>query len=68
MLEIPKYADAGGMSMEDSTIAPAVVARDAVVSIDSGRLLDGQREVLIRHGNECYRLRHTRNDKLILTK
>ena len=32
------------------------------------RLLQGQREVLIRHGDECYRLRHTRNDKLILTK
>lgn len=36
--------------------------------VDSDRLLQGQREVLIRHGNECYRLRHTRNDKLILTK
>ncbi len=30
-------------------------------------LFDGS-EVLIRHGNETYRLRHTRNDKLILTK
>lgn len=36
--------------------------------VDSTRLLRGQREVLIRHGNETYRLRHTRNDKLILTK
>ena len=36
--------------------------------VDSARLLRGQREVLIRHGNETYRLRHTRNDKLILTK
>ena len=36
--------------------------------VDSDRLLHGQREVLIRHGNEVYRLRHTRNDKLILTK
>ena len=43
------------------------VAADAV-EIDSTRLLKGHREVLIRHGNECYRLRHTRNDKLILTK
>ncbi len=39
-----------------------------VVEIDSTRLLQGQRELYIRHGNECYRLRHTRNDKLILTK
>ncbi len=38
------------------------------VEVDSLRLLKGQRELLIRHGNECYRLRHTRNDKLILTK
>lgn len=36
--------------------------------LDSERLLGGQREVVIRHGNELYRLRHTRNDKLILTK
>lgn len=36
--------------------------------LDSARLLQGQREVLIRHGCECYRLRHTRNGKLILTK
>jgi hemin uptake protein HemP len=37
-------------------------------SIESGALLKGTREVLIRHGGEVYRLRHTRNDKLILTK
>ena len=36
--------------------------------LDSGALLRGTREVLIRHGGETYRLRHTRNDKLILTK
>lgn len=37
-------------------------------AVESGSLLRGTREVLIRHGNEVYRLRHTRNDKLILTK
>lgn len=36
--------------------------------IDSRQLLKGRRELLIRHGTECYRLRHTRKDKLILTK
>jgi hemin uptake protein HemP len=36
--------------------------------LDSTSLLQGEREVLIRHGDEWYRLRHTRNDKLILTK
>jgi len=36
--------------------------------LDSSSLLDGQREIRIRHGGDTYRLRHTRNDKLILTK
>lgn len=36
--------------------------------IRSESLLRGAREVLIRHGGELYRLCHTRNDKLILTK
>lgn len=36
--------------------------------IESDLLLDGEREIRIRHGDDTYRLRHTRNDKLILTK
>jgi len=40
----------------------------ALPEVESLRLLQGRREVLIRHGNECCRLRHTHNDKLILTK
>jgi hemin uptake protein HemP len=36
--------------------------------LDSGALLKGQREILIQHGDTFYRLRHTSNDKLILTK
>ena len=40
----------------------------ACPQLDSDMLLRGTREVLIRHGGEVYRLRHTRNDKLILTK
>ncbi|MGV8940385.1 MAG: hemin uptake protein HemP [Lysobacter sp.] len=36
--------------------------------LDSDSLLRGAREVLIRKGGEVYRLRHTRNEKLILTK
>lgn len=52
-----------------SDSGPALpIAREPAVEIDSLRLLQGQREVRIRHGNEWYRLRHTRNDKLILTK
>lgn len=36
--------------------------------IDSRRLLSGHREIVIDHSGEQYRLRLTRNDKLILTK
>jgi len=36
--------------------------------IDSSRLLAGQRELVIDHAGQQYRLRLTRNDKLILTK
>lgn len=35
---------------------------------DSRSLLGGLREVVIQHGDQLYRLRHTQNDKLILTK
>ncbi|KRG75946.1 hemin transporter HemP [Stenotrophomonas ginsengisoli] len=36
--------------------------------VASEALLKGQREVLIQHGESVYRLRHTSNGKLILTK
>jgi hemin uptake protein HemP len=36
--------------------------------LNSAELLRGQREVWIQHGNEIYRLIHTRNGKLILQK
>ncbi len=36
--------------------------------IDSKSLLQGQKEVIIRHGDVEYRLRKTSQDKLILTK
>ncbi len=48
---------------------PAALPGDSAMPVfDSVGLLQGGREILIRHGSECYRLRHTRNDKLILTK
>jgi hemin uptake protein HemP len=53
-------------------------ARDRVVAlratpaaarrIESTRLLDGSRELVIEHQGNEYHLRLTRNDKLILTK
>jgi len=44
---------------------PAAVHAPAV---DSRLLLNGSREIEIVHGDKVYRLRHTRNDKLILVK
>ena len=40
----------------------------AAAGYDSRELMRGSREVLIQHGGQTYRLRHTRNDKLILVK
>lgn len=40
----------------------------ALREIASSSLLQGEREILIRHGEEVYRLKVTRNDKLILQK
>ena len=44
--------------------APAETLRE----IDSAVLFQGEREVLIRHHGEVYRLRLTKNDRLILHK
>lgn len=52
----------------DRRSVSSVVAAGSGNQIDSTVVLRGAREVLIRHGGEVYRLRHTRNDKLILTK
>lgn len=41
---------------------------ESPVSYDSDALLKGRREVVIHHHGEVYRLRLTRNDKLILNK
>lgn len=45
---------------------PCVVPPAEILS--SQALLKGRREMLIQHGDRTYRLRHTSNDKLILTK
>lgn len=56
--------------MHDARFQPAQTpARPApATDFDSRELMRGTREVLIRHGDQVYRLRHTRNDKLILVK
>ncbi len=50
-------------SMPSAPLRAAVAKR-----IDSLRLLGGGRELVIEHSGQEYRLRLTRNDKLILTK
>ena len=55
-----------------ATASPADGGRTArlrePLRIDSRKLLAGGRELLIDHAGQAYRLRLTRNDKLILTK
>ncbi len=36
--------------------------------VESATLMGGRRELIIRHGDETYRLRITASNKLILTK
>ena len=47
---------------------PPSVEPAASRRVASEALLDGQRELVIQHQGSEYRLRLTRNDKLILTK
>ncbi|WP_395679863.1 hemin uptake protein HemP [Dokdonella sp.] len=56
---LPENTNPSGVT----SVAPPRAAR-----ISSGRLLAGQRELVIEHAGQEYHLRLTRNDKLILTK
>ena len=47
---------------------PIPTGIDQRIRTDSQNLLQGGRELFIAHAGEEYRLRLTRNDKLILTK
>lgn len=47
---------------------PSIGRGVAARVLDSRVLLGQQREILIQHGHETYRLRLTRQNKLILTK
>jgi len=49
-------------------LPPESLALDSPRKINSASLLLGEKEVLIVHGDETYRLRLTKNDKLILQK
>lgn len=68
MLAVHPQSHAPSQVVEHHPVERASAAPAEAIEIDSQRLLQGRRELYIRHGDECYRLRHTRNDKLILTK
>lgn len=55
-----------GRAAEPETTATTTGSGPLVV--DSATLMGGRRELLIRHGDETYRLRVTASNKLILTK
>jgi hemin uptake protein HemP len=56
------------MTGRDSRVEPENVKDAKPPAIDSRALMGGQREVIIQHGSEVYRLRLTSNNKLILIK
>jgi hemin uptake protein HemP len=49
-------------------VALRALASEREDEIVSASLLQGRREIVIRHAGQRYRLRITANDKLILTK
>jgi hemin uptake protein HemP len=57
----------------DPTLPPSVTPQPALAplvqrEVDSQDLMRGNREIVIRHGVEAYRLSVTRSGKLILRK
>ncbi len=61
------------MTQPTAGVGPVPGDRDsaappAPADVDSATLMNGRRELLIRHGTHTYRLRITASNKLILTK
>ncbi len=54
--------------LSNNDLSPKSPPPDSLRKINSSSLLLGEKEVLIVHGEETYRLRLTKNDKLILQK
>jgi hemin uptake protein HemP len=61
----PTFTSRPEMTLHDRASLSSLPAGEVLSSED---LLNGRREILISHGDRVYRLRHTSNDKLILTK
>ena len=59
-MDVPPQTTHAARTDEPSGVPPQIV--------DSTTLLAGRRELIIRHGEDTYRLRLTASNKLILTK
>lgn len=57
-----------GAEAEAQATRPAPAAGDRPVTLDTAQLFDGRSEVRLLHRGQEYRLRVTRQGKLILTK
>jgi hemin uptake protein HemP len=61
-----------GKSMNHQPRLPRAAEPESVsgapLVVDSVTLMSGRRELIIRHGEDTYRLRVTASNKLILTK
>ena len=68
-IELPHPLPADGASAAaNAEPKPQIPATRPGITLTSEDLLQGRTEILIRHGDETYRLRQTRNGKLILQK
>jgi len=65
MSALPVFLSCPDNLLRDSNLPQPLSSEE---TLSSERLLNGRREILISHGDRVYRLRHTSNDKLILTK
>ncbi|OWJ65230.1 hypothetical protein BWR60_20815 [Inquilinus limosus] len=57
-----------GTMLDQPTAHAVEPQRPAPASLDTRDLFGARRELTIQHGEDVYRLRITRNSKLILTK
>jgi len=65
----PAQSPEGPKRLQDSGVfSPGSVRQVGPRVIRSEELLQGEKEVLILHGDQIYRLLRTKNDKLILQK
>ncbi len=64
----PQHLQASTSADGGTPASPARQPEAPPARLDSAQLFEGQRELVIQHQGETYRLRITRQNKLILTK